>query len=107
MRIREIIWLADFVYKIRDKHGVTPEEVEYVLERRPHLRYVERGHVKGEDLYQAWGQTPAGRYLIVFFIHKKSLNLPLKNIKDRQGLPPLNAIMSGKFTLLFLKSTLA
>ena len=72
MRIREIIWLADFVYKIRDKHGVTPEEVEYVLERRPHLRYVERGHVKGEDLYQAWGQTPAGRYLIVFFIHKRN-----------------------------------
>ena len=26
--------------------------------------------MKGEDLYAAYGQTAAGRYLIVFFIHK-------------------------------------
>lgn len=71
MRIRGIIWVESFVDKIRDKHGVTPEEVEYVLEHRPHFRYVERGHVKGEDVYEAWGQTAGGRYLIVFFIHKR------------------------------------
>jgi uncharacterized DUF497 family protein len=29
---------------------------------------MEKGHVKGEDLYIALGQTDSGRYLGVFFI---------------------------------------
>lgn len=35
-------------------------------------RRIERGKVRGEDLYTALGQTDAGRHLIVFFIHKTS-----------------------------------
>ena len=32
---------------------------------------MERGHRAGEDVYGAFGQTEAGRYLVVFFVHKK------------------------------------
>ena len=34
------------------------------------FRFVESGHRRGENVYAALGQTEAGRYLIVFFIHK-------------------------------------
>ena len=36
----------------------------------PHIRRAGRGDVRGEDLYAAYGQTEAGRYLIVFFIYQ-------------------------------------
>ena len=70
-RIRDVIWIDAVVDKIQTKHGIAPEEVEWVLEHRPHVRYIERGHVQGEDVYQAYGQTAAGRYLVVFFILKR------------------------------------
>jgi len=37
---------------------------------KPHVRLAEKGLVKGEHLYAAYGRTGAGRYLIVFFIRK-------------------------------------
>ena len=70
MEIREIIWKQPIVEKIQAKHGVSLEEVEYVLQHRPHLRYVERGRVQGEYVYAALGQTAAGRYLVVLVILK-------------------------------------
>jgi uncharacterized protein len=33
---------------------------------------MERGDVKGEDVYAAMGRSAAGRYLIVYFILKTS-----------------------------------
>jgi len=33
---------------------------------------VQRGHVPGEDVYAAFGQPEAGRYLVVFFSYKRS-----------------------------------
>ncbi len=72
MRIKDIIWLPDIIDKLAWKHNVIPEEVEQVFMTRPLYRRVERGKVRGEDLYAALGQTEAGRYLIVFFIHKLS-----------------------------------
>ena len=45
-------------------------EAEEVLCANPHLRKVSRGHVKGEHVYAAYGQSAAGRYLIVFYIRK-------------------------------------
>ena len=71
MHLYEVIWKDTFVAKIADKHGVTTEEVEDVLFSTPHVRRAERGRVKGEDLYAAYGQTEAGRYLVVFFIRKR------------------------------------
>ena len=36
------------------------------------FRRIERGDVEGEDLYAAIGQTSAGRYLMIYFVHKKT-----------------------------------
>ena len=33
-------------------------------------RAIDPGKMSGEDVYAAMGRTDAGRYLIVFFIHK-------------------------------------
>ena len=70
MKLYEVIWKERFVEKIADKHAVTIEEVEEVLFSSPHVRKAQKGRVKGEDLYAAYGQTDAGRYLIIFFIRK-------------------------------------
>jgi len=32
----------------------------------------EKGDIPGEDVYSALGQTEAGRFLIVFFVYKKT-----------------------------------
>jgi uncharacterized DUF497 family protein len=45
-------------------------EVEKVLFSKPHVRRIEKGRVKGEHLYAAYGRSGAGKYLIVFFIRK-------------------------------------
>jgi uncharacterized DUF497 family protein len=68
--IDDFIWLPDIIEKLESKHRVLPEEVEEVFFNRPHFRFVEKGHVAGEDVYIALGQTDGGRYLSVFFIHK-------------------------------------
>ena len=71
MRISGFIWLEEFEDKILRKHGVTPEEAERVSFNKPHFRFMERGNRAGEDVYAAFGQTDAGRYLSIFFIHKQ------------------------------------
>jgi uncharacterized protein len=47
------------------------EEVEDVLFSTPHVRRAEKGRIKGEHLYVAYGQTESGRYIVVFFILKR------------------------------------
>ncbi|MGH9838101.1 MAG: BrnT family toxin [Blastocatellia bacterium] len=71
MHLHDVIWKDQFVEKLADKHGVTTDEVEEVLFSSPHVRLAEKGRVKGENLYVAYGQTAAGRYLVVFFIRKR------------------------------------
>ena len=71
MQLNEVIWKDYFVDKIQVKHGVSTDEVEEVLFSKPHVRRAQKDRVKGEDLYTAYGQTDAGRYLIVFFIRKE------------------------------------
>ena len=70
MYIDGFIWLPDIVEKLESKHRASPEEVEEIFFNRPHFRFMEKGHVAGEDMYVALGQTDSGRYLSVFFIHK-------------------------------------
>ncbi len=70
MYIDDFIWLPDFVEKLHVKHDVTQDEAEEVFFNNPRYRFVESGHRPGEDVYSASGQTDAGRYLTVFFIHK-------------------------------------
>jgi uncharacterized DUF497 family protein len=57
MNITHIIWLAQFVDKIDSKHGVGTDEVEQVLSNHPRIQRIERGALKGEDLYRATGQN--------------------------------------------------
>ncbi|MBI1930141.1 BrnT family toxin [Candidatus Poribacteria bacterium] len=71
MRLYDVIWKDKFVEKIAAEHDVTVDEVEEVLFSHPHVRLAEKGRVKGENLYVAYGQTTAGRYLVVFFIRKR------------------------------------
>lgn len=70
MRIYEIIWKDKFVDKLERKHDITTDEVEQILFTNPHIRRAEKGKIKGEDLYVAYGQTEVGRYLVIFFAYK-------------------------------------
>jgi hypothetical protein len=70
MKIRWTIWKDQFIEKIRQKHGVSTEEVEEVLTSKAHFRKAEKGRVKGEDVYAAYGQSTSGRYIVAFFIFK-------------------------------------
>jgi hypothetical protein len=78
LRLYEVIWKDRFVNKISEKHNISIDEVEEVLFSNPLIRRAERGRIKGEDLYVAYGQTRAGRYLVVFFVRKHSTSaLPI------------------------------
>ncbi|ACB52456.1 unknown [Crocosphaera subtropica ATCC 51142] len=78
MQLYEIIWKDQFIEKLAVKHGVRTDEVEEVLFSRSHVRKAQKGRIKGEDLYVAYGQTNAGRYLIIFFVRKnKTSALPI------------------------------
>lgn len=70
MRIDEIVWLPEVVDKLEYKHGVKAREVEDVLYGDHRTFRAERGYTAGEDVYVAYGQSSAGRYLIVFFLRK-------------------------------------
>lgn len=71
MNLYAVIWKDQFIEKLAVKHGVEIDEVEQVLFSNPHMRLSEKGHMKGENLYAAYGQTRSGRYLIVFFVLKQ------------------------------------
>jgi uncharacterized DUF497 family protein len=46
-----------------------------------------RGHFCGEDVYRAFGQTEAGRYPTVFFIHNrmnKALILSARDMDEKE-----------------------
>ncbi len=72
MRLTGVIWLRDVVDKLAWKHNVATDEVEEALRYARRFRLIERGDVEGEDLYVAMGQTAAGRYLIIYFVHKRT-----------------------------------
>ncbi len=82
MLIDDIIWLPYIVDKLSWKHHVTPQEVEEVLFDNPLYRKVQKGHLPGENLYAALGQTSTGRYLIIFFIYKKTHEALLISARD-------------------------
>jgi len=72
MRITDLVWLDELVGKIEAKHGVFQGEVDEVFSRKPKIRRMKKGRFRGEDVYRALGRTEAGRYLAVFFIHKRT-----------------------------------
>ena len=82
MNISGIIWLQDIVEKLKWKHNVNEYEVIELLENNPKFRYIEKGYQKGENVYAALGQTTAGRYLIVFFVYKKTKQALIVSARD-------------------------
>ena len=72
MIIEGFIWLSEIVDKLENKHNVSISEVESVFVGIPIFNRIERGHIRGEDLYRALGRTDSGRYLAVFFIYKST-----------------------------------
>lgn len=82
MKIRGIIWLDSVVEKIDRKHGVSRGEVCQAVLSHAMFRFVEKGHRRGENVYAALGRTEAGRYLIVFFIHKPDYRILVLTARD-------------------------
>ncbi len=82
MKIRGLIWLDEIIEKIARKHNVSQDEVRDILTDRPHFRFVEKGHRRGENVYAALGQTKNGRYLIVFFVYKKDGRAIILSARD-------------------------
>lgn len=77
MFIREVFWRNRFIDKLLRRHNVTIEETEDVLFGSKHVLRIEKGKIKGEDVFEAFGQTQGGRFLVVFFINKSGAAMPI------------------------------
>ncbi|MFQ5594553.1 MAG: BrnT family toxin [Anaerolineae bacterium] len=82
MRINSVIWLPDVIEKLEAKHDVTAAEVEEVFRLGAVFRRGPRGKRPGEDLYKAYGQTEAGRYLFIVFIYKRDRRALILSARD-------------------------
>ncbi len=72
MFINGIVWLTDIIDKLERKHAVATNEVENIFGDLPVFHRIERGNVKGEHVCRVIGRTDSGRYLVVFFIYKRT-----------------------------------
>lgn len=70
MKIDIVVCPANIEEKLESKHNVTVREARQVLLKNPRIRFAEKGYTKGNDVYGAFGQTFAGRYLAVIFVYK-------------------------------------
>jgi uncharacterized protein len=71
IRIESIVCPEKIEDKLERKHHVSVSEARQVLLNRPRIRFAEKGYTPGHDVYAAFGQTYAGRYLSIFFVYKK------------------------------------
>ena len=82
MKIKEIILLPSIIDKLIWKHHVSEQEVREALRNKSKFRRVEKGRVEDEDLYSALCKINQGRYLIIFFIHKKTRDALVISARD-------------------------
>lgn len=61
MRITDFEWDEDNSLHLQLRHGIDPEEAEEAFVHFPLFRRTKKGH------YSVFGQTGAGRYLIMIF----------------------------------------
>ena len=69
------------------KHSVETKEFREIFLNNPKFRLIEKGHRKDENVYAAFGQTDAGRYLACYFVYKKdnrALVLSARNMTDAE-----------------------
>jgi len=63
------------------------EEVREIFLNNPKFRFIEKGHRKDENVYAAFGQTDAGRYLSCYFVYKndrRALVLSARDMTDAE-----------------------
>jgi uncharacterized DUF497 family protein len=85
--IKGFIWYSEIIDKLDEKHAVTRFEVENLFIRKPIFSKIQKGHVKGENLYRALGQTESGRYMAAFFIYKRTheaLVISARDMTDKE-----------------------
>jgi len=82
VQIVDLLLKDNVIDKIIWKHNVTEREVRQVFNNNPHIRFIEKGRIKGEDLYSALGRTDGGRYLSIFFILKKDKQALIVTARD-------------------------
>ncbi len=85
MKITGFIWLEEIVQKLIWKHSVETEEIREIILNNPRYRFVEKGHRKDENVYAAFGQTDAGRYLSCYFVHKQDGRALVLSARDMSG----------------------
>jgi uncharacterized DUF497 family protein len=74
MELEDVIIPYEVEQKLIWKHNIQAYEVDEIFKNRPRIRFAQKGKIQGENLYVASGQSDEGRYLHVFFIHKKNLD---------------------------------
>ena len=82
MRIKDLLLKSYVIDKLAWKHNISELELRQVFNNEPKIRMIEKGKIKGEDLYVALGRTDAGRYLVVFFIMKISKEALIVTARD-------------------------
>ncbi|MDX2039601.1 MAG: BrnT family toxin [Acidobacteriota bacterium] len=82
MNIEGVIWTRYVVEKLAVKHQVETFEVEEMLAATPKFRFAEKGEREGEDVYLALGQAQSGRYLVAYFIYKKTKEALILSARD-------------------------
>jgi uncharacterized DUF497 family protein len=82
VKIAGIIWLREIVDKLIIKHRVDVYEVEELFNNNPKIRLMEKGRRDNEHVYLALGQSDAGRYLSVIFIHKQTKEALILSARD-------------------------
>jgi uncharacterized DUF497 family protein len=70
MNIIYIVCPSAFEEKLEAKHNLTVYEARQALLNQPRIRFAEKGHIEGNDVYAAFGQSLGGRYIVVFFVYK-------------------------------------
>ena len=71
-----------YMNMVLQKHNVTETGVRQAFLDKPRYRFIERGRYEGEHLYLALGVTDSGRYLAVYFIHKKNKKALIITARD-------------------------
>ena len=64
------------------EHNISELELRQIMNNQQKIRFMEKGKVKGKNLYVGLGTTDAGRYVSVFFIMKKSKKVLIVTARD-------------------------
>ena len=87
MNIKGFVWFTDIIDKLEVKHGLTRVEVENIFTQRPLFSKIQKGRIKGENLYRVLGQTESGRYIVGFFVYKtthQALVISARDMTDKE-----------------------